>query len=375
MTLSALVASVLSKHPDCYRTTQQMILARGYPAENHTIVTEDGYLLVTFRIPARKGRSYSGGSPVLLAHGVLGSSDNSVDNGDLAAPYLLADEGFDVWMMNNRGNRYSRGHVTLSPDDDNKYWDFSLHEMGVYDIKANIEYIRNVTGQEKVSFVGYSQSGGSILAAMSENMTYYKQHLRSVVMWAPAVNMEHSNNLLKLVYSTYLLYAIDFFGMREFFPYDPNLCSFTSVLCKLNPAICSLALAFVSDMKPYYDNQERWEVLMAHYPVGTSVRSLLHLIDLKIYAGFVKHRKTFLHSVELYNLSNIDSTVPMAIMVGKEDQLVSVKDGQWLAGLLTAQGALKSYHEYAGMGHITFVIPSPKVDQFIGDTVSFIKSH
>lgn len=36
---------------------------------------------------------------------------------DQSLAFLLADNGFDVWIANTRGTRYSRGHVSLSPDD------------------------------------------------------------------------------------------------------------------------------------------------------------------------------------------------------------------------------------------------------------------
>jgi hypothetical protein len=36
---------------------------------------------------------------------------------DQSLAFLLADNGFDVWLANTRGTKYSRGHASLSPND------------------------------------------------------------------------------------------------------------------------------------------------------------------------------------------------------------------------------------------------------------------
>ena len=59
-----------------------MIQAAGYPAERHSITTDDCYILEMHRIPNGKLESQKeprvGKPVVVLQHGLMGSSDNWV---------------------------------------------------------------------------------------------------------------------------------------------------------------------------------------------------------------------------------------------------------------------------------------------------------
>jgi len=35
---------------------------------------------------------------------------------DIAPAFVLAKQDYDVWMINNRGTRFSEGHIHLSKD-------------------------------------------------------------------------------------------------------------------------------------------------------------------------------------------------------------------------------------------------------------------
>ena len=52
----------------------------------------------------------------------------------------LYNEGYDVWLGNMRGTRYSTKHAYLDPMDyDSGYWNFSMAEKGMLDVPAAID--------------------------------------------------------------------------------------------------------------------------------------------------------------------------------------------------------------------------------------------
>ena len=65
--------------------------------------------------------------PLLFQHGILADSDCWIAHyADVAPAFVAARAGYDVWLGNSRGNKYSNGHATLDPvADADKYWDFS----------------------------------------------------------------------------------------------------------------------------------------------------------------------------------------------------------------------------------------------------------
>ena len=53
---------------------------------------------------------------------------------------MMADAGYDVWMGNVRGNRYSTNHTTLNVKDP-KFWEFSFDEMALHDLPTMVDYV------------------------------------------------------------------------------------------------------------------------------------------------------------------------------------------------------------------------------------------
>jgi len=70
----------------------------------------------------------------------MSSAEVFVENAENAMPMKLAELGFDVWLGNNRGNIYSRGHVYWKAQDN--YFQYSFLEMGKWDITKMIEHAK-----------------------------------------------------------------------------------------------------------------------------------------------------------------------------------------------------------------------------------------
>lgn len=151
------------------------------------VTTSDGYILTTFKVPACPDMPYLGS--ILLQHGngEDGASEWFVDEDQKPVPLQLADEGYDVWIGNNRGTEYSQGHTTYDAAGATaeQYWDFSWTEMSEDD-KANILAIKEQSNEDKIYYLGYS--GGStqmFYALANDDEGFYKENLHRVIQFAP----------------------------------------------------------------------------------------------------------------------------------------------------------------------------------------------
>jgi predicted alpha/beta hydrolase len=84
---------------------------------------------------------------------------------------MPAPAGFDVWMSNTRGNTYSRGHVLLNQWGQ-RYWRFSMDELALIDLPAQIDYVLKTTHAKKLAFVGHSQGCTLIYMLLAEKQEY-----------------------------------------------------------------------------------------------------------------------------------------------------------------------------------------------------------
>ncbi|XP_069960383.1 gastric triacylglycerol lipase-like isoform X3 [Cherax quadricarinatus] len=133
-----------------------------------------------------------------LQHGVFSSSaDFVVNDPDQALAFILADEGYDVWIGNTRGNFYGQRHVKLSSRQP-EFWDFSWNEVGRYDIPAMLSYARDVTGVKQVYYVGHSLGGSGFFIMMNYH-PYINSWIRVMAALAPAAYVQGRHVPLSLI--------------------------------------------------------------------------------------------------------------------------------------------------------------------------------
>ncbi|KAF2482748.1 Alpha/Beta hydrolase protein [Neohortaea acidophila] len=153
----------------------------GYYAEEHVVQTKDGYLLGLHRLAWRRGEedmSVNAGPNsiqkkcVYLHHGLLMNSEVwvCITEKERCLPFMLVEQGYDVWLGNNRGNKYSKKNMHYAPTSV-EFWDFSMDQFAFHDIPDSINYVLSTTSQPSLSYIGFSQGTAQAFATLSIHPT------------------------------------------------------------------------------------------------------------------------------------------------------------------------------------------------------------
>ncbi|CAB0010913.1 unnamed protein product [Nesidiocoris tenuis] len=257
--------------------------APSYSHETYHVTTEDGYILQLVRIlplqssPARR-------LPVLLMHGVLSCSDTWVSRGksqDLA--FIMTDMGYDVWLGDLRGNPYTKHHKFLSPHDP-RFWDFSFHEHGVYDLPAMVDFILMKSGEPRLTYVGHSM-GTTVFFVFASARPEYNKKISAAVLLAPVAAKfpfeEIHNPAMRLLLTQFsVLYdTLKSAGIVEILPRTPRLVYNVRKFCT-HPPEQDYCLDFVGQFYgEHRANLDRTNcaLKLAHFPAGASLKTFHHL--------------------------------------------------------------------------------------------------
>ena len=161
---------------DKYPEFAQGMAHYGYSWEAVEVTTEDGALVTMFHVTGKHGSEWYKSTrpevPVLVMHGsfmdgatwlnALRAPDFG-ESKNTPLPLFVWNEGFDVWIGNQRGTRYSNPN---NDDSGSVYWDRNIGSDAL-DTIAFIEKIKEATGKEKVNIVGLEHGNAQAIYAMT----------------------------------------------------------------------------------------------------------------------------------------------------------------------------------------------------------------
>ncbi|XP_001917644.3 gastric triacylglycerol lipase-like isoform X2 [Equus caballus] len=318
-----------------------------HPREEYEVVTEDGYMLGTNRIPYGKKNSEN------------------------------RDADYDVWLGNSRGNTWARRNIYYSPDSV-EFWAFSFDEMAKYDLPSTINFILKKTGQEKLHYVGHSQGTSISFITFCTNPKLAKR-IKAFYALAPVATVKYMKSLLnKLTLIPLFLFKI-IFGNTIFSPhnfFDEFLATKVCSHEMLN-LLCTNALFIFCGFNYKNLNISRLDVYLSHNPAGTSVQNILHWTQAAKSGKFQGFDwgspvQNMMHynqpTPPNYNLT--DMRVPLAVWSGGNDRLADPQD----VDLLLPKLSNLTYHKkIPSYNHLDFIWATDAPQEVYNEIISMMK--
>ena len=256
---------------------EDFCIKKGYKVESHWVTSKDGYILRMFRI----GKENIGKNPpVLLVHGMTQTSHNYVMCRSATPPaFLLANNNYDVWLLNTRGNYYSRLHTTLSSRDA-EYWDWTAHEIAIHDLPASFNYILKNTQYPKLNYIGHSQGGHTLLNCLSY-LPEFNDKIQLAALLAPFGGIIDADTWrFKLILSDFYTSYLQFRGKHFISDYAHNG-SLVAKLVKTFPEIGKKISKDSYDVDINKDSVDNMPYYIQKFSGGTSWNNLRYYAQLK----------------------------------------------------------------------------------------------
>ncbi|XP_002444703.1 triacylglycerol lipase 2 isoform X1 [Sorghum bicolor] len=364
----------------------------GYTCEEHQVTTADGYILSLQRIPRGRGGGAAGGrggggasssragQPVLLQHGVLVDGMSwLLASPEESLPFILADRGFDVWIANNRGTRWSRRHVSLDPSS-RLYWNWSWDDLVVNDLPAMVDFVNTQTGQ-KPHYIGHSMGTLVALAAFSEGRVV--DQLKSAALLTPVAYLAHITTPIGILLAkAFVGEALsDLLGVAEFDPVAPPVTNLIRAFCRRPGMNCYDLLGSITG-KNYCLNSSAVDVFLKYEPQPTSTKTMVHFAQtvrdgvLTKYDYVLPERNIASYGQAeppVYEMSGIPAGFPLFLSYGGRDSLADPADVRLLLQDLRGHDRDKLTVQYLDQfAHLDFIIGVCAKDYVYKDMIAFL---
>ena len=349
--LEEISAGVLSE--DAGKRDTEIIQTRGYSSEEHEVRTRDKYKLTMFRIPhGKEDKPPATPRPVVfLMHALTASSTSWVvgrTEGSLA--YYLADQGYDVWLGNARGNGYSRFHPELTPASA-KFWDWSWDEVASVDVPAMVDYVLKETKQTQINYVGHSQGATVGLAAAAQNPALAGQIKHFAALAPVFTGLQGSSSLLIESFKDITTEKgwLDELKSHEVFPLS-KINTLVAGGCTLAADVCKKILTKVAGGLESNVDSVSLSAHLAHMPSGTSAKNVAHWMQMTQASQLEGFKNADGTGGAPYQLAHLQ--VPLAVYYGGDDALVPAAS---VEAFLATYGPKVATRKVDKFGHMDFI--------------------
>lgn len=312
---------------------------------------------------------------MLLQHGLFMAGDAwFINTKEQSLGFILADRGFDVWVGNVRGTRWSHGHISLKTRS-KAFWDWSWEELALYDLAGMIEYIYQTAGS-KVFVVGHSQ--GTIMSFTAFTQPEIVKMVEAAALLCPISYLGH-------VSSPFVLTMVDMYLDRMILAMGIHQLNFHSEIgVQILDSVCDGHLD-CSDLLASITggncclNISRIDYFLEYEPHPSSAKNLNHLFQMIRKGTFAKYDYGMLKNLRLYgsfkppafDLSLIPESLPLWMAYGGNDELADATDFQRTLKELQCKKELLYLEKY---GHVDVLLSVTAKEDVYDHMIEFLSS-
>ncbi len=286
---------------------KEYIESFGHKLEEHQVTTEDGYILTLWHLAPNS--SVDKNKVVYFQHGFTCTAWVFFQMEENSLPFLLLDQGYDVWLGNSRGTIFSLDHISKDYKKANgDYWDFSIDENVIYDLPASMEYVKQTTGASKINYIGHSQGTTVFFMLYMHNPSYLESSINKFIGLGTVPNIAYSKSLpmtiLDKIYDVLKMVK----PLSKAIGFSDNQRSILSGACEKAGNICLNSFEKLASLTPTYRAKiERLFPFLYYYPGGTSANTVLHWSQIYKERKLVYFNKDYSDEFEMkeYDTKNI----------------------------------------------------------------------
>lgn len=297
-----------------------------------------------------------------------------LDSTEQSLGFILADQGFDVWVGNVRGTRWSHGHISLL-DTDKEFWEWSWQELALYDLAEMLHYIHAITSS-KIFIVGHSQ--GTIMSLAALTQPDIVEMVEAAALLSPISYLEHvSAPLVLRMVAMHLDQMVLALGLHQLNFRSDVLVNLVDSLCD-DHVDCTDFLSSITGQNCCF-NKTRMNFYLEYEPHPSSVKNLRHLFQMIRQGTFSQYDYGVLKNLLIYgqfkppafDLNNIPKSLPIWMSYGGNDALADATDVQRTLEELSSKPELLYLDNY---GHIDFLLSVKANRDIYNHMIGFFRS-